>query len=98
MIACSNEQANRALLGIQAALDLEPEVLAAAFEPRRKVIISGGNDKIIKVCIGKSTFTNLCAPLIFEDLNPMPMWRLQPLTGRCAARHKSWLKKGALVP
>mmetsp|Transcript_30067 Transcript_30067/g.77977 ORF Transcript_30067/g.77977 Transcript_30067/m.77977 type:complete len:848 (-) Transcript_30067:359-2902(-) len=45
----SNEQANRALLGIQAALDLEPEVLAAAFEPRRKVIISGGNDKIIKV-------------------------------------------------
>jgi hypothetical protein len=35
--------------GIQAALDLEPEILAAAFEPARKVVITGGNDKIIKV-------------------------------------------------
>lgn len=36
--------------GFQAALNLEPEVIAATFEMQKRVVITGGNDKVIKVC------------------------------------------------
>jgi len=45
---CRGQQSG-ALRWIKAALDLEPEVLAAAFEMRRKVVFTAGNDKTIKV-------------------------------------------------